>query len=261
MQQDRQNLAIHARGLSVGYRGRAGKPVAVLQDFDLEVPEGEFLTIIGPSGCGKSTFLRAVADLLQPIEGKLTVLGGPAAEARRRRDVSFVFQDATLLPWRTALQNVTLPDHVGRAPLRQGGPSASELLDLMGLKGLEGRYPAQLSGGQRQRVAIARALISQPRILLMDEPFGALDEITRDRLNDELLRLWRRTGTTILFVTHSIMEAAYLGQRVMVLAANPARIHAVHDMRGLKSEEGAVRREDPRLIESMASLRRELERC
>jgi NitT/TauT family transport system ATP-binding protein len=235
--------------------------VAVLQDFDLEVPEGEFLTIIGPSGCGKSTLQRAVADLLPHLKGRLAVFGSSATEARRRRDVSFVFQDSTLLPSRTVLQNVLLPDHVGRPPSRHGGLSATDLLDLMGLKGMEGRYPGQLSGGQRQRVAIARALVSRPRILLMDEPFGALDEITRDRLNDELLRLWRQTGTTILFVTHSIMEAAYLGQRVMVLAANPGRIHAVHDMRSLKAADGSVQREEPRLVEAMASLRRELERC
>lgn len=261
MNQDRRGIAIRATGLAVGYKNASGKPAAVLRDFELEVPEGEFLTIIGPSGCGKSTFLRAVADLLPPLGGSLGVLGGSAAEARKRRDVSFVFQDSTLLPWRTALQNVTLPYDVGKVPHRADVSSAMDLLALMGLKGMEGRYPAQLSGGQRQRVAIARALISRPRILLMDEPFGALDEITRDRLNDELLKLWRQTGTTILFVTHSIMEAAYLGQRVMVLAANPGRIHAVHDMRSLKADDGAVRREEPRLVEAMAILRRELERC
>jgi len=260
MNQDRRSIAIGAKGLAVGYRNPSGNSVAVLQDFDLDVPEGEFLTIIGPSGCGKSTFLRAVADLLPPLRGSLTVLGGSPAEARRRRDVSFVFQDSTLLPWRTALQNVTLPHDVGRAPSRPGAASAMHLLELMGLKGMEDRYPAQLSGGQRQRVAIARALISRPRILLMDEPFGALDEITRDRLNDELLKLWRHTGRTILFVTHSIMEAAYLGQRVMVLAANPGRIHAVHDMRSMKAS-GGIRREQPELVEAMAGLRRELERC
>ena len=261
MDQDRRGIAIEATGLAVGYRSPSGKAVAVLQDFELVVPEGEFLTIIGPSGCGKSTFLRAVADLLSPLEGNLRVLGGSAPEARQRRDVSFVFQDSTLLPWRTALQNVMLPGDVGKPPARPGAPSAMDLLELMGLKGLEARYPAQLSGGQRQRVAIARALISRPRILLMDEPFGALDEITRDRLNDELLKLWRQTGTTILFVTHSIMEAAYLGQRVMVLAANPGRIHAVHDMRSLKAADGGMRREQPELVEAMAELRRELERC
>jgi NitT/TauT family transport system ATP-binding protein len=261
MPPDRHRLAVAASGLSVGYANPLGKPVAVLRHFDLEVPEGEFLTIIGPSGCGKSTFLRAVADLLTPIEGRLEVMGGTAAEARRRRDVAFVFQDPTLLPWRTALQNILLPDHVGRTPPRSNAPSAMDLIGLMGLSGLEHRYPAQLSGGQRQRVAIARALISQPRVLLMDEPFGALDEITRDRLNDELLKLWRRTGTTILFVTHSIMEAAYLGQRVMVLAANPGRVQAVHDMRGFKAADGSVRREEPRLVEAMANLRGELERC
>jgi NitT/TauT family transport system ATP-binding protein len=261
MHQDRRGIAIQANGLSVGYTGPSGKSVAVLQDFDLEVPEGEFLTIIGPSGCGKSTFLRAVADLLPPLRGSLGVLGGSAAEARRRRDVSFVFQDSTLLPWRTVLQNVTLPDDVGKPPSRPDAPSATDLLELMGLKGMEARYPAQLSGGQRQRVAIARALISRPRVLLMDEPFGALDEITRDRLNDELLKLWRQTRTTILFVTHSIMEAAYLGQRVMVLAANPGRIHAVHDMRGLKAADGSARREQPELVGAMAALRQDLERC
>ena len=257
----RHDLAIAANGLSVGYRNASGKVVSVLDDFSIDVPNGEILTIIGPSGCGKSTFLRVVADLLAPISGEIRVLGGSVAAARQRRDVSFVFQDPTLLPWRTVLDNVLLPSDVGQTRKAQDAASALDLIELMGLKGLEHRYPAQLSGGQRQRVAIARALISEPRILLMDEPFGALDEITRDRLNDELLRLWRRTGATILFVTHSIMEAAYLGQRVMVLAANPGRVRAVHDMGAFKTAEGHVKREDPALVAAMATLRRELEQC
>jgi len=261
MREDRHPVAIAAEALDVGYRARSGRAVAVLQGFDHTVPAGEFLTIIGPSGCGKSTFLRAVADLLPPLTGTLKVLGGAAADARLRREVAFVFQDSTLLPWRTVLANVELPHNVGRVAARNTGPTAAELLELMGLKGFEGRYPAQLSGGQRQRVAIARALVSEPRILLMDEPFGALDEITRDRLNDELLRIWRQTGCTILFVTHSIMEAAYLGQRVLVLAANPGRVHALHDLRPLKGADGAIGREDPRLVEVMGELRRDLERC
>mgnify|MGYP001156538974 CR=1 FL=1 len=258
---DADRYAIRAKGLDAGYRDSAGNAAVVLNGFDLDVAEGEFLTIIGPSGCGKSTFLRAVADLLPPLSGALQVLDGTAADARLRRDVSFVFQDATLLPWRTVARNIGLPNDVGRRTARNGAPSVSELLELMGLAGFEDRYPSQLSGGQRQRVAIARALISQPRILLMDEPFGALDEITRDRLNDELLKLWRRTGATVLFVTHSIMEAAYLGQRVMVLAANPGRIHAVHDLRPLKGIDGGCSREDPRLVAVMAELRAELAQC
>lgn len=261
MNEDHRNIAIEAKGLDVGYRTPSGKPAVVLQNFDVAVPEGEFLTIIGPSGCGKSTFLRAVADLLDPVSGRLSVLGGEASEARRRRDVAFVFQDSTLLPWRSVIENVSLPHDVGGGARRSNGPSAESLLELMGLKGLEHRYPSQLSGGQRQRVAIARALITEPRILLMDEPFGALDEITRDRLNDELLKLWRRTGSTILFVTHSIMEAAYLGQRVMVLAANPGRVHAVHDLRAVKSADGSCSREDAKVVAAMAELRRELALC
>lgn len=256
----RREIAIEARSLDMGYALANGASTTVLKGFELTLAAGEFVTIIGPSGCGKSTFLRAVADLLEPLSGTLSVLEGTAAEARKRREISFVFQDSTLLPWRTVMQNVLLPQHIG-GWRQTGGARAESLLELMGLTGLENRYPSQLSGGQRQRVAIARALISEPRILLMDEPFGALDEITRDRLNDELLRLWRRTGTTILFVTHSIMEAAYLGQRVMVLAANPGRIHALHDLRSLKGPEGDCSREDPRLVNLMATLRRELAAC
>ncbi|HWL69647.1 MAG TPA: ABC transporter ATP-binding protein [Geminicoccus sp.] len=248
-------LAIAAKGLAVGY-GTPAAPLPVLERVDLAIPEGEFLAILGPSGCGKSTLLRVVADLLPPLAGGITVLGGSPEAARRRRDVAFVFQDATLLPWRTVRQNIELPLQVGPAGLRRPGlASTDELLALVGLLPQADRLPHELSGGQRQRVAIARALVSRPRILLMDEPFGALDEITRDRLNDELAQLWRRMGITILFVTHSVMEAAYLGQRVMVLAAHPGRVREIVDLRPVKGEAGRLPREAPPLVEAMAHLR------
>lgn len=252
--------ALESAGLDVGYSGQDGRPQAVLRQFSLKVRRGEFVAIIGPSGCGKSTFLRAVADLLPPQAGHLSVLGGEATRARQRRAVSFVFQDATLLPWRTVLDNVMLPADLGPGLPAGAQDKAMSILKLLGIEALHGRFPSQLSGGQRQRVAIARALISDPDILLMDEPFGALDEITRDRLNDELLRIWQQTATTILFVTHSIMEAAYLAQRVLVLAANPGRVFATHDLTALKMG-GPVSRESAELIKVMADLRADLARC
>ncbi|HXT07233.1 MAG TPA: ABC transporter ATP-binding protein [Roseiarcus sp.] len=257
-------LAIRAADLDVGYRGAAGTSI-VLKGLDLEVAEGEFLTIIGPSGCGKSTLLRVVADLLQPTAGTMEIFGETPRLARRRRDIAFVFQDSTLLPWRTVMENLRLPDEVGKRARAgrepRAGLAAAELLQMVGLAGRESAFPHQLSGGQRQRVAIARALLSRPRILLMDEPFGALDEITRDRLNDELLSLWRSTGMTILFVTHSIMEAAYLGERVLVLSANPGRLRELEDLRVVKAEAGEAIREDPGFVHSMAHLRAVLRTC
>ena len=204
------------------------RTVTALEDVSFEIEEGSFLALLGPSGCGKSTLLRVVADLVAPTSGRTTVLGVTPEEARRRRTLGFVFQDPALLPWRTALQNVELPLEVGGRPtLAPGEPTPTELLKLVGLAGWESAYPHELSGGMRQRVAIARALVGGPRILLMDEPFGALDEITRDHLNEELLRIWQETKTTILFVTHSIYEATFLGQQVLVLAANPGRVREI----------------------------------
>jgi len=259
-------LAIDAAALSIGYRQADGSSAPTLADLDLKVANGEFLTILGPSGCGKSTLLRVVADLLQPLDGRITVLGQAPTEARRQRRVGFVFQDATLLPWRTVRQNVELPLLVGRGPAARGGSErdVDAWIDLVGLSAFAQRYPHQLSGGQRQRVSLARALLSAPDILLMDEPFGALDEITRERLNDELLELWRRTGSTILFVTHSVMEAVYLGSRVLVLAANPGRVQALVDLSAAKGaaardEAGRYRREDPALVEAAAQLRQLLQ--
>lgn len=247
--------AIEAQGLNIGYRNGT-ETATVLRDVNLTVEQGEFLTILGPSGCGKSTFLRVVANLLEPLDGTISVLGVSPAAIRKKRETGFVFQEATLLPWRTVRDNIRLPASVGgrlAKPIPKG--RVKNLLGLLGLEGLGDRYPSQLSGGQRQRVAIARALIDEPRILLMDEPFGALDEITRDRLNDELLSIWRATGTTILFVTHSIEEAVYLGQRIMVLGSNPGRILNLQDLRPIKTPENTCRREDPAIVSEIAAQR------
>ena len=221
------SAAVACRGVSVRFLSER-RSVTALEDVSFEVESGGFMSLLGPSGCGKSTLLRVVADLIQPSEGRVSVLGKTPEEARRSRALGFVFQDAALLPWRTALQNVELPLEVGgRRALPAGAASPRELLKLVGLSGWENSYPHELSGGMRQRVAIARALLGGPRLLLMDEPFGALDEITRDRLNEELRRIWMETGATILFVTHSVYEAVYLADRVLALAAHPGRVAAM----------------------------------
>ncbi len=200
-------------------------PLTAVRDVSLRVRPREFVTLLGPSGCGKSTLLRLVADVLPATAGRITVSGQSPEAARRRRAFGFVFQEPTLLPWRSALQNVLLPLEI-TGDARRGRVNAAELLELVGLKGFESAYPWQLSGGMRQRVAIARALITRPEILLMDEPFGALDEITRERMNQELLRIWQGTQTTVLFVTHSAPEAVFLSDRVVVLTARPAGVKA-----------------------------------
>jgi NitT/TauT family transport system ATP-binding protein len=188
------------------------------------------------------------------------VLGEPPGVARRNRDIGFVFQDAALLPWRTALQNVTLPLEVGGDAARPGKRSPQELLELVGLGGWENAFPHELSGGMRQRVAIARALVSDPKLLLMDEPFGALDEITRDRLNEELLGVWESTGTTIVFVTHSIYEAVFLSQQVLVLAARPGRVRELVDI-DLPLPRHLRLRETPEFVRLAGRLRQILETC
>ena len=236
------------------------RDVTAIKSLDLEVAQAEFLTLLGPSGCGKSTFLRVVADLLAPSRGTIQVLSSTPELARTRRDIGFVFQDAALLPWRTALQNVELPLQVGGGARRRGRRSPQELLELVGLKDRAHAWPHELSGGQRQRVSIARALASDPKILLMDEPFGALDEITRDRLNEEIRSVWKETGVTILFVTHSLHEAAFLGQRVLVLAANPGRVREIVPV-DLAEDRTLDIRETPEFVQLTAHLRRILETC
>ena len=250
--------AISVRELTVRFDAEAGGVVA-LDRVGFEVPEGGFVTMLGPSGCGKSTLLRAIADLVPIAGGAIGVFGRPPGEARRARDFAFVFQDATLLPWRSAIDNVRLPLEVGRqAGHVEQHAAPEELLALVGLEGREDALPHELSGGMRQRVSIARALVYRPRALLMDEPFGALDEITRDKLNEELLRIWRETGTTIMFVTHSVPEAAFLGQRCLVLTAQPGRVREYVDI-GFAEPRSLGMRDTLEFVQVTAHLRSLLE--
>ena len=220
--------AVEARGLGLTFATAAG-PVTALAGVDLAIEPGAFVALIGPSGCGKTTFLRLVADLEQPTSGTHRVEGLAPREARLARRYGYVFQAPALQPWRTVERNVTLPLEIMGFPPEERAARARRWLALVELEAFARHHPWQLSGGMQQRVSIARALAFEPDILLMDEPFGALDEITRDRLNLELHRLWRRTGKTILFVTHSIAEAVYLATRIVVMSPRPGRILEVID--------------------------------
>jgi NitT/TauT family transport system ATP-binding protein len=198
-----------------------------LEGIDLEIARGEFVSLIGPSGCGKSTLLRIIGDLIEPSSGEVAVNGKTARAARLDRDYGMVFQAPVLFDWRTVEDNVKLPLEILGRDASFRTQRAREMLELVELGDFLGHHPYQLSGGMQQRVAIARALAFEPSILLMDEPFGALDEMTRERMNSEVLRIWERTGTTIVFVTHSIPEAVFLSSRVVVMSARPGRITKV----------------------------------
>jgi NitT/TauT family transport system ATP-binding protein len=201
-----------------------GRSTVALEEIDLAIRPGEFVSLIGPSGCGKSTLLRLIGDLTKPTSGRVEVNGKPAEQARIDRDYGMVFQAPVLFDWRTIEANVQLPLEILRVSAAERRGRAREMLDLVELSDFAGHHPWQLSGGMQQRAAIARALVIEPKLLLMDEPFGALDEMTRERMNVELLRIWERTGTTIIFVTHSIPEAVFLSSRVVVMSARPGRI-------------------------------------
>ncbi len=216
-------LAVQVRNASVIYQ-TADSPVHALSQIDLNIAEGEFVSLIGPSGCGKTTLVRVIADLEKISDGQVLVNGVSPHDARLARAYGYVFQAPALFPWRTVLGNVTLPLQIQGRSRDEAKKIALQQLAQVGLTGFEGKYPWQLSGGMQQRVSIARALSFEPRILMMDEPFGALDEITRDRLNEQLQQLWLKERHTVMFVTHSIAEAVYLSTRIVVMSPRPGRI-------------------------------------
>ncbi len=217
---------IQLEQVSMRYRTDASEVLA-LQQVSLNIGRGEFVSLLGPSGCGKTTLLRIMADLLQPSEGSVTVAGKSAREARLAQKYGIVFQSPVLYDWRKVKTNITLPLELMGVKKADRERKAAELLELVGLEKFRDKYPWQLSGGMQQRVAIARALAMEPEILLMDEPFSALDEFSRERLNEELLSIWSKVGSTVVFVTHSIPEAVFLSDRVFVLSPHPGRLSAV----------------------------------
>lgn len=253
------SACVCAKGLSLTFETNDG-PVHALSDVDLTVEKGDFVSFIGPSGCGKTTFLRVIADLEQATGGEISVNGVSPQEARLARAYGYVFQAAGLYPWRTIGGNIRLPLEIMGIDKADQAKRVARVLELVELSNFEKKFPWQLSGGMQQRASIARALAFDADLLLMDEPFGALDEMTRDHLNLQLLRIWEETGVTILFVTHSIPEAVFLGQKVLMLQAHPGRLREVVDIdlpypREIKS------RDTQEFIKYAAYLRELLETC
>lgn len=227
--------------------------VKAVEDVSFSVPPGQFLSLLGPSGCGKSTLLRLIAALDHLTAGSIQIAGRPSADLPKRSGIAFVFQDAHLLPWRNVLRNVELPLELLGMGRPQRRELASQAIEEVGLSDAMNRYPMQLSGGMRMRVSLARALVTRPRLLLLDEPFAALDELTRHHLDEQLLTLWQSSAMTVVFVTHSILEAAFLSQRAIVLSRRPARVIADIPVE-LGLDRTAELRADPRLLRIMKEI-------
>ncbi len=249
-------LAVQVTDASVTFAAR-DKPVHALKNVSLNIAAGEFVSFIGPSGCGKTTLMRVIADLEQVTSGQVLVNGMSAAQARQHGAYGYVFQAPALYPWRSVLKNVTLPLEIRGMDAAQRKEVAMRQLANVGLTGFEGKFPWQLSGGMQQRVSIARALGFEPKILMMDEPFGALDEITRDRLNEQLLQLWAKERRTVIFVTHSIPEAAFLSSKIVVMSARPGRVVDVIES-NLPAERTLDIRETPEFVDIAHRIRQAL---
>lgn len=224
-------VEIMIRNLSMVFGDKnGGEPVTALQNVNLDIKQGEFISLLGPSGCGKTTLLRIIADLLQPSSGEITVRGESPRDIRLKKKYGIVFQSPVLYNWRTVRRNICMPMELMGMEKKDRTARVTKMLDLVGLQDFGKHYPYELSGGMQQRVGIARALAIKPEILLMDEPFSALDEFTREKLHMDLLRIWQKTNKTIIFVTHNISEAVFLSDRVVVLSPHPGRVSAVVDI-------------------------------
>ncbi len=224
------NVEIMLKDIGMVYKTNDGRDVTALTGVSLDIQKGEFISLLGPSGCGKTTLLRIIADLLQPTSGEISIAGESPRDARLSKKYGIVFQSPVLYDWRTVKKNIMRPLEIMHIPKAEREDRAMKMLDIVGLTEFANHYPNQLSGGMQQRVGIARALAIQPQILLMDEPFSALDEFTKEKLHEDLLRIWAKTNKTIIFVTHNIQEAVFLSSRICVLSPHPGRLSAVIDV-------------------------------
>ena len=252
-----QTKEIEINHVSMSYQTGSSEVLA-LKDVTFDIKKGEFISLLGPSGCGKTTLLRIIADLIQPTSGTVKVSGASAKEARLAQKYGIVFQNPVLYDWRKVKKNITLPLEIMKVPKEEQDKRVEHLLELVGLTKFKDKFPWQLSGGMQQRVAIARALAIEPEILLMDEPFSALDEFSRERLNEELLSIWSETGNTVVFVTHSIPEAIFLSDRVFVLSPHPGRLSKIVEI-PLPRPRTAEMRESPEFYKLITDIRNSFE--
>ncbi|MBU4439584.1 MAG: ABC transporter ATP-binding protein [Acetobacterium sp.] len=232
---------IQFKNVNMAYKGKSGEDIVALNNVSFDIQEGEFISLLGPSGCGKTTSLRIIGDLLQPTSGEVLVRGLSPREIRLQRKYGIVFQSPVLYDWRTVRRNICLPMEIMKFSKKERTARIDKMLELVGLQDFGQKYPYELSGGMQQRVGIARALALDPEILLMDEPFSALDEFTREKLNEDLLNIWSQTKKTVIFVTHNIPEAVFLSDRVVVLSPHPGRVSAIVDINLPRPRENSVR--------------------
>jgi len=249
---------IQIKNVSMVYPVNNGQDIVALADINFDIQEGEFISFLGPSGCGKTTLLRIIADLLQPTSGSVSIRGQSPRDIRMQQKYGIVFQSPVLYDWRTVRRNICMPMEIMGIPKKERTARITRMLELVGLLDFGDKYPFELSGGMQQRVGIARALALDPEFLLMDEPFSALDEFTREKLNEDLLSIWSKTKKTVIFVTHNIPESVFLSDRVVVLSPHPGRISAIVDIDLTRPRENSIR-ETPEFYEYVTKIRRSFE--